>query len=122
MAEKEFLQELQEYVFYTYPQDIHIKRWFQKYSEKFGHNKQVLKRSGVKQEVKNKLLESYSEDRRISGEVKIELETIDSCVKSIQHLELTIKSNKRDIIYNSALQGQVFSHLKTIKKEIQVSF
>ena len=54
MAEKEFLQELLEYLFKTYPQDSNIKQWFQKYSEKFGHNKPVLKRtrSVVKQEVK----------------------------------------------------------------------
>lgn len=119
MAEKEFLQELREYLFNTYPQDISIKQWFQKYSEKIGHNKTVLKRtrSVAKQEVKNKLFESYSEDRRISGEVKIDLETIDSCVQSIQLLELAIKSNKRDIIHKSALQGQVISHLKTIKKK-----
>lgn len=120
MAEKEFLQKLQEYLFKTYPGDNNIKQWFQEYSEKFGQNKRkpVLKRtrSVVKQDVKNKLLQSYSEEKRISDEIKINLETEDKCVESIKLLELCIRSNKRDIIYKSALEGQVIDHLKKYKK------
>lgn len=118
MAEKEFILKLKEYLFSTYPEDNNIKQWFQKYSEEFGHKKPVLKRtrSVVKRDVKDKLLESYSEERTISGEIKIETETEESCVNSIKLLELSIKSNKRDIIYKSALQGQVIDNLKKLRK------
>ena len=118
MAEKEFLQELLEYLCNTYPQDIDIKQWFLKHSEKLGHNKQVLKRtrSVVKQEVENKLLESYSGARQISGEIKIHVETIDSCVQSIQLLELAIKSNKRDIIYQICFTRRSNKPFKNDKK------
>ena len=120
MAEKEFLNKLNEYLISTYPEDNNIKQWFQEYDAKFGKasTKPVLKRtrSVVKKELKSKLLESYSEDRRLEGEVPINTETEEKCLESLKLLQQHIESNKRDIIYKSALQGKIIAHLKTYKK------
>ena len=109
MAEKEeFLLKLKDYLITNYPEDDNIKLWFPEYSEKFGNNKlkpvHKRTRSFVKQEVRNKLLQSYSEERRIEGDVGIHTDTEDKCAESIKKLEVSIKSHKRDIIYKSALQ------------------
>ena len=72
--------------------------------------------SFVKQEVRNKLLQPYSEEGRIEGDVEMHTDTEDKCVESIKKLEVSIKSNKRDIIYKSALQGQVINVLKQNRK------
>lgn len=117
MAEREFMQKFYEYLVSTYPDDNNIKQWFQEYSNKFCP-KPVFKRtrSVVKKELKTKLLDSYSEDRRIISDVDINTETVEKCIESIKTLEQSIQSHKRDIIYKSALEGQIIYHLKQFKK------
>lgn len=118
MAE-EFLNKLYEYLINKYPQDNNIRQWFLEYSDKFSRKqKPVLKRtrSVVKKEVKEKLISSYSEERRIEGEIPTNLETVEKCLETLKLLEQSIRSNKRDIIYKSALEGQVINHLKKIRR------
>ena len=112
MAEREFVNKFYGYLISKYPEDNNIKLWFQEYDEKFGKVKvkPALKRtrSVVKQELKTKLLQSYSKDRSLQGEVPVDLETDteEKCLLSLKLLQKHIESDKRDIIYKKVQVGK----------------
>ena len=68
-----------------------------------------------KQMIKEKLRNSYSEDKRITGEYVPNTTTTETCLDSFKCLKLLIESDKRNILLNSAHQGFVLDKLKTEK-------
>lgn len=124
------LLQLQEYLFQTYPEDQNIKHFFSTYEAKvkqqqqqqqqqsFQSKRPVLKRtrSVVKQEIKEKMIDSYSEERYMTGEIDLDLDTEKKCIDTLLELEKSIRSSKRDIIYKTAMQGQVIKKLKEQRK------
>ena len=64
------------------------------------------------EEIKKKLQQAYSADRRITGDYELKMTSKEECVQSYKDLQKLIDSDKRNVLYNSAKQGQVLKHLK----------
>ena len=60
-----------------------------------------------------RLKQEYSADRRITGDYEINVSSKEACVQSYKELQKLIDSDKRNVLLNSAKQGQVLKHLKT---------
>ena len=121
MAEKRdnCVKELCNYLDKVLPKDEFIEKWKQNYDSEFFKKRPILKRtrSVVKNELKERLLQSYSDKYEgIVGELP-GIESVDNCVKSIKLLENWIIGNKRNILYFSVLQGQAINVLKQYKRE-----
>ncbi|XP_053376375.1 uncharacterized protein LOC128547478 [Mercenaria mercenaria] len=70
------------------------------------------------QEIKTKIEKSFSEDRRITGEITPgELPTVDKCVETLTNIDKLISSDKRNIIFNSCNKGYALKKLKVLAKE-----
>ena len=67
--------------------------------------------------MKKALRHLCSTDRRIFGEREIAMSSEDACVQTYYILDNLIKSDKRNILINSAHQGQVLKHLKSTMKK-----
>lgn len=86
-------------------------------SELRRQNSQLTKNS----DVKKALLNSYSEDRRVTGECTVDFTSVETCLKAYNQLEKLIQSDKRNVICNAAKQGAIMEHLKMHSKK-NVSF
>ena len=126
MTERDnFVNELLQYLGQNYSSDAFIVNWQKEYGKRFLQKehvkKPVLKRtcSVVKEGLKARLLQSYSEEYRdtcTKDDPQLSVESVDKCVESIKTLEHWIKGNKRNIIYYSALQGEAIHNLKKLRR------
>ena len=78
--------------------------------------KKELKRKNSKvsleEEIKKKLQQTYSADWRITGDYELKMSSKEECVKSYKEVQKLIDYYKRNVLYNSAKQGQVLQYLK----------
>ena len=112
------VKELIYYLDTTYPSDVFVQNWKENYSNQFLQKKPVLKRtrSVVYKELKERLLQSYSEDYKPNDTQLSSLDSVENCINNVKQLEHWIVGNKRNIIYFSALQGQNINTLKGYKR------
>ena len=66
--------------------------------------------------VTKKLLQAFSSDRRTVGECEADISSEGACIATYKKLEQLIRSDKRNILFNSANQGYMLKHLETIMK------
>ena len=66
----------------------------------------------MEEEVKKKLQQSYSADRRITADYTANLSSQETCVQSYKELQKLIESDKRNVLLNSAKHGEILKHLK----------
>ena len=67
----------------------------------------------LEEEVMKRLKQAYSADRRVTGDYEINVSSKEACIQSYKELQKLIDSDKRNVLLNSAKQGQVLKHLKT---------
>ena len=114
MTERDnFVHELLQYLGQNYSSDTFIVNWQKEYERRFLQKEPVKKpvlkrtRSVIKEELKARLLQSYSEEYRdTKDDPELSLESVDKCVESIKTLEHWIKGNKRNILYFSSLSNK----------------
>ena len=66
----------------------------------------------MEEEVKKKLQQSYSAAQRITAGYTANLSSQETCVQSYKELQKLIESDKRNVLLNSAKQGEILKHLK----------
>lgn len=120
------LNTLINWLLSRYPDDNEMKHHIEQLLSKYQHLPanvfmKELHRTTSKttrnDEVKKILRESFSQDRRITGECEIDISSEDACLTTFKRLDALIKSDKRNILLNSSLQGRVLKHLKTSLKK-----
>lgn len=79
--------------------------------------RRTISKTSTKEEVKKALKQSYSTERRITGECEIDTSSEEACVSAYKKLDDLIKSDKRNILLNSSHQGRVLKHLKSTMKK-----
>ena len=108
-----------------YPEDAEMKQRISIIQEKYKHlpvdvfTKEVRRATSIaskRDDVKKILISSYSNEKRVTGEYKVDISSEDACIRSYKELEQLIRSDKRNILLNSAYQGHVLKHLKTNMK------
>ena len=116
------LTELFNWAINKYPDDEELKGKFQTFGQKYAHLPmdvftKELKRANSQtttiEAVRKRLRESFNEARRITGEYEINISSEEACVSSFKELQALIISDKKNILLNSAKQGQVLKHLKS---------
>ena len=106
-----------------YSEDAELKERIGIFQDKYKHlpvdvfTKEVRRATSFtskRDKVKKNLLSTYSSssERRLTDDISSEEE----CIKSYKELEQLIRSDKRNILLNSANQGRVLKHLKTTMK------
>lgn len=88
------------------PQDVFTKEFRKATSKTSKHN-----------EVKKMLKETFSTDSCVTAECEVDTSSEEACVKTYKTLDLLIKSDKRNMLSNSAKQGRVLKHLKASMKK-----
>ena len=68
------------------------------------------------EEVKEKLMQAFSSHRRVVGQCEADIPSEGACVATYKKLRQIIRSDKRNILFNSANLGYVLKHLKAIMK------
>ncbi|MEW8543332.1 MAG: hypothetical protein AB2693_07325 [Candidatus Thiodiazotropha sp.] len=69
------------------------------------------------EKIREKIQQSFSEERRITGNVEIiKTSTIGDCISTLKDLDKLINSDKRNIILLSGQKGRVLKDLKTFTK------
>lgn len=79
--------------------------------------KRTNSQSAKTEEVKKMLRQSFSHERRITDICEPDVSTEAACVNTFKKLEMLIRSDKRNILMNSANQGFVLEHLKSNMKQ-----
>ena len=74
--------------------------------------KRKNRKVSLEEEIKKKLQQTYSADRLITGDYELKMSSKEECVQSYKELQKLIDSDKRNVLYNSAKQGQVLQYLK----------
>ena len=67
----------------------------------------------LEEEAMKRLKQAYSEDRRVTGDYETNVSSKEACIHLYKELQKLIDSDKRNVLLNSAKQGQVLKHLKT---------
>ena len=67
----------------------------------------------LEEEINKKLQQTYSADRGIPGDYELRMSSKDECSQSYKELQKLIDCDKRNVLYNSAKQGQVLQYLKS---------
>ena len=66
----------------------------------------------LEEEIKKKLQQTYSADRGKTGDNESNMSSKEECIQSYKEFQKLIDSDKRNLLYNSAKQGQVLQYLK----------
>ena len=61
----------------------------------------------MEEEVKKKLQQSYSAEQRITADYTANLSSQETCVQSYKELQKLIEPDKRNVLLNSAKQGEI---------------
>ena len=119
------IKKLENWLKQIYPEDTEISVRFEAIAQKYHHlpinvfRKELQKatsQTSKTEEMKKKLMQAFSSDRRIVGECEADISSEGACVATYKKLEQLIRSDKRNILFNSADQGYVLKHLKPIMK------
>ena len=71
--------------------------------------------------IKKQIQQSISDDRRTTGEFSYNQQsTIENCFESLKTIDKLIKSDKRNIILNSAQKGQILKDIKKLNKKKRI--
>lgn len=110
-----------------YPEDAELKNHAAVFHHKYNYLpenvftkelKRATSLTSKQEEVKKMLRNAFSTERRIADVYTPDMSSEEKCIQSFKELEQLIRSDKRNILLNSANQGSVLKHLKqTMKKK-----
>lgn len=115
-------KEFVDWLMMKYPEDADLKEHANLFEEKYKHLpedvfwKEIRRATSVtskRDEIKKIIFSAFSSERRVTGEYQVYISSEQACVKSYNELDILIRSDKRNILLNSARQGQVLKHMKT---------
>lgn len=114
-----------EWLITKYPEDVELKERIGIFQDKYKHlpadvfTKEVRRATSItsrQDEIKKILRSAYSAERRLTDAYQLDISSEEACIKSYKELEQLIRSDKRNILLNSASQGRLLKHLKTNMK------
>lgn len=118
--------EFMEWLRIKYPEDAELKEHISVFENKYQHLPmnvfiKELKRTNSnrsqRDEIKKILKSSWSAETRLTDVYEPKTSSEEECVRSYKELEQLIKSDKRNILLNSANQGRVLNHVKANMKK-----
>lgn len=81
-----------------------------------GHNTSRQNRTSYTT-IKTRIQESFSEDRKITGECACKVSSITECVETLKQLDKLVHSDKRTILLNTVYRGEVLKALKKLSSK-----
>ena len=105
-----------------YPEDAELKERVGIFQEKYQHipadvfTIEVRRATSIslkQDEIKKMLNSSYTSERRLTGVYELDTSSEEAYIKSYKELEKLIRSDKKNILLNSANQGRVLKYRKT---------